>query len=106
LGLFLEDNQRDTYNYTISDDVIGLLSCKRRAALGADTAAELGSLPISAVSYFHDRNVRRYGFTHPKGYAPSTPAAVTIAWLSQLPSRRLTPRWMMPLPPAQRLKLL
>jgi hypothetical protein len=44
----------------------GYLACKRHAVLGADQAAELGSLPIYAVRYSHDRNLKRYRFTHPK----------------------------------------
>jgi hypothetical protein len=42
----LEDNQRVTYTYTVVLTSPGYLACKRRAVLGADTAAELGSLPI------------------------------------------------------------
>jgi hypothetical protein len=93
----LEDNQRVTYSFTVSTDVIGFLllqtahSSRRslkhrryttepllcwlqsiqlqstsRAVLGADTAAELGSLPIKAVSCSHDRHFKLYRFTHPK----------------------------------------
>jgi hypothetical protein len=43
---FLNGDQRSAYNYTVSANVIELLSCKRRAELGADRAAELGCLPI------------------------------------------------------------
>jgi hypothetical protein len=42
----MDDNQRVTYAYTVSTDVIGLLECKRQAVLGANEAAELCSLPI------------------------------------------------------------
>jgi hypothetical protein len=44
------------------------LACKRRAVLGAETEAELDSLPIKAVSYSYDGNSKRYRFTHPKSY--------------------------------------
>jgi hypothetical protein len=46
LPVKLEDNQRVIYTYTGSADVMGDLSCKCHAVLGADRAAELGSLPI------------------------------------------------------------